>query len=133
MTICSSAPQNPPLSRRCGYRFIGHSWMLTRWPTNVSGVLTPFVNDDTFIAARVDVAALPAFGSADDLIKALPMLSTAADAQSASCAARVIEGVIKRFRKPVGRRVYIVAGLADLRVGGGPLAIASCQPGKARK
>lgn len=97
---------------------------------DVSGVLTPFVNDDTFIAARVDVAALPAFGNAGDLVKALPMLSSSADAQSWALAARVIEGVIKRFQEAGGQSVYVVAGLADLRVGGGPLAIATCQRGK---
>src|SRR5262245_15996900 len=97
---------------------------------DVSSALTPFVNDDTFIAARVDVAALPSLGSASDIVKALPNLSSGPDSQSWALAARIVEGTIKRFQEAGGQNLYVVAGLADVRFGGGPLVIATCQPGK---
>jgi len=100
------------------------------WADDVASMLAPLVNDDTFLAARLDVAALSVLGSPSDLIKALPMLSSSPDAPSWLFASRVAEGVIKRFRDAGGQNLYIVAGLADVRVGGGPLMIATANTSK---
>lgn len=97
---------------------------------NHAAVLAPFVNDDTLIVAHLDIASLPASDQPGELLKLLPFLSGDADAQSWLIGTTMIEGFVKRFQEAGGQGLYVVAGLGDVHIGGGPLIVATTRPGK---
>lgn len=96
--------------------------------SNQVTVLAPFVNNDTVGALYVDVGSMPAAGSAGELLKVLPKGSV--DTQSVMLGAMMIDGMVHRFQQAGGQGIYVVAGLADISVDGGPIGVATTKPGQ---
>ncbi len=95
---------------------------------NHAAVLAPFVNDDTFAVAYVDVDPINVAEHAGQLMKLLPKAS--GDAQSWTLGVTMADGLVGQFQQAGGQGVYVVAGLADVHTGGGPLVIATTRAGK---
>ena len=91
---------------------------------NPAAVLAPYVNDDTFAAAYVDVGSV----KVADLLQVMPQVSGVP--QSWMLGAMMLDGVVRRYQEAGGAGVYVVVGLGDIRVGGGPVGIATARPGK---
>jgi len=93
---------------------------------NHSDVLAPFVNDDTLCIAYVDIATAKASGTAGAI---LPLLPKGADTKPIMLGAMMADGMIHRFKEAGGESLYVIAGLGDIRAGGGPIGIATTRPG----
>src|SRR5262245_48418804 len=94
---------------------------------NTVSTLAPFVNDDTVVALYVDVGAATGGGGAGKLIQLLP--KEAGDPQSLMLGAMLVDGLVHRVQQAGVAGVYIVGGLADIRIGGGPIAIVTTRSG----
>jgi prepilin-type processing-associated H-X9-DG protein len=95
---------------------------------NTAAIIAPFVNDDTVAAAYIDATQLKV---AENVSNALQLLKTKpGDAQSAALGAMMIDGMLHRFQQAGGHGIYVVGGMADIHIGGGPIAVATTQPGQ---
>jgi hypothetical protein len=88
---------------------------------NAASVLAPFVNDDTLGAVYVDVSTATADGGVGKLVQLLP--KEAGHPQSLMLGAMLVDGLVHRVQQAGVAGAYIVGGLADIRFGGGPIAI----------
>ena len=91
-----------------------------------AAVLAPFVNDDTLGIAYVDIATAKASWTAGAI---LPLLPKGADTKPVMLGAMMADGMIHRFKEAGGESIYVVAGLGDIRAGGGPIGIATPRSG----
>ena len=73
-------------------------------------------------------ASIKAAENAGALVQLLPKVS--GDTQSLMLGAMMIDGLIHRFQQAGGQSAYVVAGLGDIRDGGGPIVIATARPGQ---
>jgi hypothetical protein len=102
-------------------------------PVNHATVLAPFVNDDTFAVAYADTGS---FVLPDDKSKLLNPVILQAMSQmpepqkSEAMALIMAEGFAIRFREAGGQGLYLLAGLKDVHVGGGPVLIARAKEGR---
>ncbi len=85
--------------------------------------IAPLVNEDTFLAAFINVAALPKADAANigKLTSLLPQLG--GDAQVAVAALQGIGGIVENVRAAGIDAVYAVVGLQDANTRGGPLVV----------
>jgi hypothetical protein len=94
-------------------------------------VLEPFVDDDTFIAAFVDVASLPKKDDPDSddgkLLRLLPFLND--DAQVLLTVMAGLDQYVDILRRAKVDAVYLIAGLGDANLRGGPILIYHFAPG----
>lgn len=98
-----------------------------------SSALAPFVNQDTFAALYLDVASLGL--PEKDEARLTPQLlvflqSLPSEVLAELFIADFAQTLAVRFREAGGQGIYLVAGLGDTYVGGGPIAIATVQPGR---
>jgi hypothetical protein len=91
-------------------------------------VLPPYVNNDTFAVAYIDVASIKMPDDRGALFNAAQKLS--GGIQSLAFAGLFAQDFIKRFQDAGGQGVYAVAGLADIHEGGGPLVLATARTGQ---
>ena len=91
-------------------------------------VLAPYVNNDTFAVAYIDIASIKLPDDRGALLKAAPQLSGAV--QSLAFAGLFAQESIERFQEAGGQGVYVIAGLADIQVDGGPLVVATARTGQ---
>jgi hypothetical protein len=96
-------------------------------PADPVPLLAPFVNDDTFAAGYLNLAALAKdeAGNVAHLFTILPRLSE----DGPSAALSRIEEFVGRLRAAGAESAYLVAGLSDANVRGGPLVILHLRPG----
>jgi hypothetical protein len=94
---------------------------------NAASALGPFVNDDTVGALYVDVGTATGGGGFGKLVQLLP--KEAGDPQSLMLGAMLLDGIVHRVQQAGVAGVYIVGGLADVRVGGGPVAVVTTRSG----
>lgn len=93
-----------------------------------SADLAAFVNDDTFLAAQIDVVTLPKAKGDDGLLfSVLPLPEETS--QALSPALQVFDQFVSAFRNAGVESVQVVAGLADINERGGPLLIVRTAPG----
>lgn len=100
---------------------------------NPSATLAPFVNNDTFAVACIDIGGLDQSKNRADILnpQTLSVLTQLpSDAKSRFLAVAMAEGLAIRLRDAGVQNVYLVIGLGDVHSGGGPIAIAMPQPGK---
>ncbi len=90
--------------------------------------LAPFVNDDTFAAAYIDLGSLKVAENAGKLFQLLP--EGTSDMKSWLMDAAMADSVIQRFRQAGGKDLYVVVGLGDLHLNGGPVGIVTTRPGQ---
>jgi hypothetical protein len=90
--------------------------------------LTPYVSNDTFAVAYVDVASIKLPDDRGALFKAAPQLS--GTLQSFAFAGLFAQDFIKRFQEADGQGLYAIAGLAGVHEGGGPLVLATARTGQ---
>jgi hypothetical protein len=93
-----------------------------------AAVLAPYVNDDTFAALYADIGALKNGKASVQLSELLPKL--VGDAESWTLGTMIADGLINRFQLAGGQTVYLVAGLEDVHIGGGPLVLATARAGQ---
>jgi hypothetical protein len=98
-------------------------------PVNHAAVLAPYLNEDTFAVGWIDIGAMKDSGNENQaqLLNVLPMLTE--DGQAAVIVGMMIEGFVQGFQKAGGQSLYVIAGLADLHVNGGPLVLATSRAG----
>ena len=89
--------------------------------------LAPFVNDDTFAAAFIELNALTNKADDSNLRAILP--SIGADEESRGAVVKRVNQFVGALRAAGVDGVYIVAGLGDLHLGGGPLLFFHVEPG----
>ncbi len=94
---------------------------------NRAAVLGPFVNDDTFAVAYIDVGSLNA-KNLGVLFASLPKLPDQEQAEMLGFT--MVSGWVKSFQDAGGQGAYVLAGLGDIHIHGGPLLIATTRPGK---
>jgi hypothetical protein len=93
--------------------------------------LAPYVNDDTFLAAHVDLSALVRVeGDASALSAAAALFG---DDSQAVQAVRKFDQLARALQGAGVESVYAAAGLAELNTQGGPLLILTVRPEKAAK
>lgn len=102
-------------------------------PVDHADVLAPFVNSDSFAVAYADIASLdlPKDGEAvltPQLL--LVMQSLPSDVQAQIFVAVGVQTLAARFQAAGGQGIYLLAGLGDMHIGGGPVVIATVQPGR---
>src|SRR4051812_16839283 len=95
---------------------------------NPASVLVPFVSGDSFAAGYFDVASLDLPKNREailnlDILKILPQLPQ--DVQSAIVGVAMAETLAEQFRDAGGQSIYVLAGLGDVHIGGGPVSIAT--------
>jgi hypothetical protein len=90
--------------------------------------LMPYVSNDTFAVAFVDVALVKLPDDRGALLKAAPQLS--GTLQSFAFAGLFAQDFITRFQEADGQGLYAIAGLADVHEGGGPLVLATARTGQ---
>ncbi len=76
-----------------------------------------------WMSAEVKVAE-----NAGKLFQLLP--NGSGDMKSWMMGAALAEGLVQRFRQAGGQDLYVVVGLGDIHIGGGPLGIATTRPGQ---
>ncbi len=88
-----------------------------------AAMLTPYVNDDTFFAAYLNLAAVANDDASDKgaLFALLPAMSD--DAQTSISALKGVEQTVRALRAAGVDDVYVVGGLPDAHLRGGPLLI----------
>jgi hypothetical protein len=88
-----------------------------------AAVLAPYVNDDSFVAAYLDLTALPKtdVNENDQLFAVLPQLGE--DAQAWILALKGAGDSVERLRGAGVNAIYVIAGLGDVNLRGGPLMI----------
>ncbi len=96
-------------------------------PVDHEAVLSPFVNDDTLAAAYIDFSSFNA-ANIGELVSSLPKLPQAAQAEMLG--AMMFSGLAKNFQDAGGHALYVVVGLGDVHLNGGPVVIAATKPGK---
>ena len=102
-------------------------------PVNHAAMLAPFVNQDTFAVAYADIASLDLPKDQETVLTPemlLVMQSFPADVQAQIFIAVGVETMAVRFREAGGQGIYMLAGLGDVHIGGGPVVIATAQPGR---
>src|SRR4051812_41425454 len=102
-------------------------------PVNHAATLAPFLNQDTFAVAYADIASLDLPKDQKTVLSPemlLVMQSLPADVQAQIFIAVGVETMAVRFREAGGQGIYILAGLGDVHIGGGPVVIATAQPGR---
>ncbi|MEX0642230.1 MAG: hypothetical protein WD468_05990, partial [Pirellulales bacterium] len=92
-------------------------------PINHAAVLAPFLNDDTFAVAYLDVAELliSDANGAGKLLDVLPQLGD--NGQASLTALRSVITGVENLRAAGIDAIYLVVGLADANMSGGPLLI----------
>lgn len=96
--------------------------------TEQAKILAPYVNNDTFAAAYINLGAANVVQLSGDLLKYLPANAEVAGPWMAGTA--VADGFVRQFQQAGGAGAYLVAGLSDVRQSGGPLAIVTAKPGQ---
>src|SRR4051794_15304748 len=96
-------------------------------PISHATVLAPYVNDDTLALAYIDVASLNA-ANIGELFSLVPKLPDLAQAEMGGF--MIVSSWIKSFQEVGGQGLYVLGGLGDIHIDGGPLLIATTQPGK---
>jgi hypothetical protein len=92
-----------------------------------ASVLAPFVNDDTVGALYVDVGTATDGGGFGKLVQLLP--KEAGDHQSLMLGAMLVDGLVHRVQQAGVAGLYIVGGLGDVRMGGGPVSVVTTRSG----
>ena len=98
-----------------------------------AGTLAPYVNDDTFVAAYLNLSALPKKGANEDssLFAVLPFLD--GDAQATLMVLHGLDQTARAIAAAGADSVYMVAGLADVNQQGGPVFVFQVKQGTAAK
>ncbi len=99
---------------------------------NHATVLTPFVNDDSFAVLYFDFASLDLPKNREailnlEVLKILPQLPQ--DVQATIFGIAMAGRFADQFRDAGGQSLYLLAGLGDVHIGGGPLVITTTRPG----
>ncbi len=102
--------------------------MVTAEVTGQATAIAPFVNDDTFAAACVDVGAVNVVEIAGTLLKWMP--AGAVDPVEWTGGAALADGMVRQLQQAGVGNAYLVIGLADIHRGGGPLAIVTARTGQ---
>lgn len=96
--------------------------------SRLSVTVAPFVNEDTFAAAGVDVGAVNVVEIAGTLLKWMP--AGAVDPVEWTGGAALADGMVRQLQQAGVGNAYLVIGLADIHRGGGPLAIVTARAGQ---
>lgn len=102
-------------------------------PVNHAAVLAPFVDQDSFGVAYADIASLELRKDREAILTPqllLIMQTFPADVQAQIYVAVAAETFAVRFREAGGQGIYVLAGLGDIHIGGGPVLVATAQPGR---
>ncbi len=102
-------------------------------PVNHAAVLAPFVNQDSFAIAYADIASLERPKDREAILTPQAlfiMQSLPAEVQAQIFIAVMAERFAVRFREAGGQGIYVLAGLGDVHIGGGPVVVATAQPGR---
>lgn len=102
--------------------------MVAAGGTSQATPIAPFVNDDTFAAACVDVGAVNVVEIAGTLLKWMP--AGAVDPVEWTAGAAMADGMVRQLQQAGVGNAYLVIGLADIHRGGGPLAIVTARAGQ---
>ncbi len=88
-----------------------------------AALLAPYVNDDTFVAGYLNLAALPEKDAREDaqLFGLLPFMGEEREAWSA--ASEAVEQYVAILRRLKVHSVYVIAGLGDVNSRGGPIVV----------
>jgi Protein of unknown function (DUF1559) len=102
-------------------------------PANHATTLALFVSQDTFAVAYLDIAAIDLPKDRQSIF-APPMIqflqSMPAELQAQLVIAEIADQFATRFRDAGGQGIYVLAGLSDIHLGGGPVLVATSQPGR---
>lgn len=90
--------------------------------------IAPFVNDDTFAAACVDLGVVNVVEIADTLLKWMP--AGVVDPTEWMAAVALADGMVRQLQQSGIGHTYMVIGIADIHHGGGPLAIVTARAGQ---
>jgi hypothetical protein len=96
-------------------------------------VLAPFVNDDTFAVVYADIGSFVLPEDKSELLNpiVLKAISQMPEPQRSEVMAMIMaEGFAIRFREAGGQSLYLLAGLGDVHLGGGPVLIARAKEGR---
>lgn len=102
-------------------------------PVNHADVLAPFIDQDTFAVVYADIAALGLPKEANAIVSPqllLVMQNFPAAVQAQMFLTGAAEALAAKFRDAGGQGIYVLAGLGDLHIGGGPVMVATTQPGR---
>jgi Protein of unknown function (DUF1559) len=101
-------------------------------PIDHAAVLAPLVNSDTFAVAYANVGSLDMSGANGQLLMFLPSIH-GGDGGADVVVITVLAGAVKTLQNSGVESVYVVAGLADLYVNGGPVVVLSLKSGSDTK
>lgn len=102
-------------------------------PVNHAAILAPFVNQDSFAVAYADIAALDLPKNHETALGPqmwMVMQSLPSEVVAQILIADMAQTLAVRFREAGGQGIYILAGLGDVHIDGGPILIATAQPGR---
>jgi hypothetical protein len=102
-------------------------------PTNHAATLAPFLNQDTFAVAYADIASLDLPKDRETILgpqMLMIMQSLPSEVQAQIFIADMAQTFAMRFRDAGGQGFYMLAGLGDVHIGGGPVLIATAQAGR---
>src|SRR5258707_8191760 len=102
-------------------------------PVNHAAVLAPLVNQDTFAVAYADIASLDLPKDREAILTPqmlIIMQSFPVEVQAQIFIAAMAETFAVRFREAGGQGIYVLAGLGDVHMDGGPVVVAASQPGR---
>ena len=96
-------------------------------------ILAPFVDQDSFAVVYADIGSLDLPKDEKAILPPqllLVMQSLPAEVQAQMFLVVGAETLAVRFRDAGGQGIYMLAGLGDLHIGGGPVIVATAQPGR---
>jgi hypothetical protein len=93
-----------------------------------ASAIAPFVGDDTFAIAHIDVASLKPVEAANPLLSLLSTVS--GDPRMGTEFASIANDSLKRIQDAGVQSIYLAVGLGDLYAGGGPVLIVTPRAGK---
>jgi hypothetical protein len=121
-------------------KYVAAVWLTASWlfsangfavePVNHAARLAPFVSQDTFAIAYVNVASLDLPKDREPMLtpQVLSLLQKLPpDLVAQIFIADTVQTLATRFRDAGGQSVYVLAGLSDVHINGGPLIIATTQ------
>jgi hypothetical protein len=102
-------------------------------PANHAAVLAPFVNQDSFAVVYADIGSLDLAKGRETMLgpqmwQIMPSLPS--DVVAIILIADMARGFAVGFHEAGGQGIYMLAGLGDVHIGGGPVLIATAQTGR---
>src|SRR5436190_5582873 len=118
--------------------FLTASWLFSAngfaaEPVNHAAVLAPFVNQDSFAVAYADIASLDLPKDRGAILTPqmlIIMQSFPKEVQAQIFIVTMAEAFAVRFREAGGQGIYLLVGLGDVHIGGGPVVVATSQSGR---